>query len=109
MRMRGWPAQRADPAHQLGRAEDAVAMEEARREIGDLDAVPCGIEKARPHDRGAVLVALLDAAQAFELDAQLPSVAAAVGRVEQRMEHGIAVEARHAAPDDGAARDRRGR
>ena len=61
--------QRADPANQLRRPEDAVAMEEARREVGDLDALPFGIEQARLHDRGAVLVALLDAAQAFELDA----------------------------------------
>ena len=63
------PRQRADPANQLRRAENPVAMEEARREVGDLHASSFGIEQAGPDDRGAVLVALLDAAQAFELDA----------------------------------------
>ncbi len=94
------PRQRADPANQLRRTEHPVAMEEPRREVGDLHPLPFAVHEAGPDDRGAVVVALLDAAQAFELDAH-PSIRPALGK--QGVEHGIAVEPGHAAPDDGTA------
>ena len=94
------PRQRTDPANQLRRAEHPVAMEEPRREVRDLHASPRVVEQAGTDDCGAVVVALLDPAQAFELDAH-PSIGRALGK--QGVEHRIAVEPGHAAPDDGAA------
>ena len=97
---KGWGT---DAPDQLGRSEDAVAVDEARCEVGDLDAVPVRIEQARPQDRGAVLVGLLHFREALQLDQHAAVPRQAVGRIEQREEHRVAVEARHAAPDHRAA------
>ena len=80
-------AQRAHAAHQLRRPEHTLAVEEARREVGDLDALAGGVEQARAQHRRAGVVGLLGARQAFELDRAGCRRRDAVGRIEQRVEH----------------------
>jgi hypothetical protein len=95
--------QRPHPTHDLGRPERAVAVEEARAEIDDFDALAGGVEKPRSNDRGARVVGLLRACEPFQLDAEHTALRRAGGVAEQRMKDRIAVEARYAAPDDGGA------
>jgi len=50
-----------------------------------------------------VVVALLRPGEAFEFDRESPVLRQTLRAVEQRVKDRIAVETRHAAPDDGAA------
>ena len=95
--------QGSHPTHDLGRPEGAVAVEETRAEVDDFDALARGVEKPRSNDRRARVVGLLRARESFQLDAEDAVLRRAGGVAEQRMKDRIAVEARHAAPDDGGA------
>jgi hypothetical protein len=80
--------QRAHPAHQLSGPEHAVAVQEAWREIDQLDPAAVVVPHPGAHDRGAGVVGLLDPGQSFELDAhgaiQRQPLAAAQERIEHR-------------------------
>ncbi len=96
--------QRAHAPDELGGAERPVVMEEARAEVDDLDTLAGVVEEARAQDRRARLVRLLGTREALELDTEDRVFAQAAGAVHQGVEDRIAVEARHAAPDDPGAR-----
>jgi len=95
--------QRPHPTHDLRRPERAVAIEEARAEIDDLDALPGSVEEPGANDRGARVVGLLGTREAFQLDAEDGLLLRSLAALEQGMEDRVAVEARHAAPHDGGA------
>ena len=99
----GMTGQRPHATYQLSRTEHAVAIDEARREIDDLDALPGVVPQLGAHHGGIRQVVLLGTRQTVELDAHLTLIGQPVGAVEQRIEQRRTVEARHATPDDAAA------
>jgi len=103
------PGQGADASHQLRRVEDAVMVEEARREVGHLDGGPRGCEQAGSQHGGAGFVGLCAVGTALQQDRHAAFLGQGRLRVEQRMEYRRAVEPRHAAPDHRSpAIDQRG-
>ena len=83
------------PAHQRHGPEVARAAVKARRKVGDLDAVARLVEQLRAQDGGVGLVPLVGRCQVFQLDRK---VAALVARLQQGVEHRVAIKARQAAP-----------
>ncbi|MCY1506738.1 hypothetical protein D9M68_409920 [compost metagenome] len=91
----------AHAAHHHERTEVARAAVKARREIGDLDALPRAVEQLRAQHGGVGLVPLLAGGEVLDLDG--PGAGLLAG-VQQRVEDRVAVEARQAAPDGAGAR-----
>ena len=89
--------QNLDAANHRERPEGAAAAEESRREIGDLDALAMRVEQAGLEDGCIGLVGLLAAREVFQLEG--PQAAVLAG-IEQSVEHRLAIETRHATPDD---------
>ena len=89
--------------HQHHRPKGPVVAKEAWREVGDLDATAPVVEQPRAQDRGVFVIGLFGLHAAFEYDLQTAVRADAVGRIQQRVEHRVGVEARHAAPHEARA------
>ena len=97
---------RLDHPHQLRRAEHAIEILEARREIGDATAAPFLVGQDRLDDRGVAHIGRLDIGQVVEHDV---GEALLLVAGEQAAEDRIAVEARKAPPHEArAGLDQRG-
>ncbi len=99
---------RREAAYEGLRKKETIAPPKARREIRDADravlAVQNGFQDGRVAD-----VALLAADVILDFDREHSGALGALRRAEKTMEHGVAVEARNAAPDDSrVAIDKRG-
>ena len=88
--------QRLHDANQLGRTEAALVLEEPRREVQHAERA-LGRLEARLEDVGVGQVSLYPQARRRRSDGELAAVV-----VEERPENRRRIEARHAAPDDGA-------
>ena len=98
--------QAADAAHQGQRAEKPPELLEPGCEVQNLDSGAVLREQAGFDDRRVGPIGLLAAQEAVDLDLVEPDVHLGF---QQVAEHGIAVEARHAGPDDAPPRvDQRG-
>ena len=95
-------ADRAQPANQRHGPEAAPVLLEAGREVGDLQRAARVVEQGGDEDRGVAQIALFGAGEPLELDGEEPDIVAIA--VEQPAEYGVAVQPRHAAPDDAPAR-----
>ena len=97
-----WAArQLADDPHEADRSEDAAVLVEPRGEVDDFDPATVGVLHLGAQDRRVLEVVLPDRRSPFEFDVEpaLRTVA-----VEQRAEHRVAVEPRHAHPHDARVR-----
>ena len=101
-RMRGLPDSGRIVPHQHHRAIEAAVLAPARREIGDLDRAAVAVVQHRAQHRGVLDVVLLGAVEV--LRARIEPVAAIDHAAAAARRSRIAVERRHAAPDDAPAR-----
>ena len=94
-------SQTANAANQAQRPEQPPELLEAGRKVQDLDRGPVLREQAGFHDGRVGPVSLFAAQEAFDLDLVEADI---LLRLQQVAEYRVAVEARHARPDDAPAR-----